>query len=120
MSERPESAGGTPPGVIPYVEAHAGPRRVVTVTLHEPSTLVSGMTNSMVMPNLFVDGRQYVVFWGTVSVEVPADRSVHLAVGMQDGLRGASTLLPPSDQPVALEYRVPTMGRSHLGPAPRG
>ena len=110
----------TPPGVIPYVEAHDGPRRVITVRLVEPSSPLSGMTTSMVMPNVFVDGRQYIVYWGTVSLEAPADRAVHLAVGMQDGLRGASVLLPPSSAPVVMEYKVGSMGRPYFGPPQPG
>lgn len=105
MTETP-----TPEGVIPYVEHHTGPKRYVTVTLEAGGGPLSGHSKSMVKPNLFVDGRQYIVYWGTVTVEVPADRAVHLAVGMQDGLRGASMLLPPGSDPVVLDYRVPAMG----------
>ena len=111
-----ETQSPTPPGVIPYVEAHTGPRRVITVRLVEPSSPLSGMTTSMVMPNVFLDGRQYIVYWGTVSLEAPADRAVHIAVGMQDGLRGASALLPPSPAPVVMEYKVASMGRPYFGP----
>lgn len=110
----------TPEGVIPYVDAHTGPKRLATVTLHAPGgTPFAGLTQAALKPNFFVDGRQYIVYWGQVTFELPADRSVHLAVGMQDGLRGASMLLPPGADNVALVYHVPAMGEASLGPEPR-
>jgi hypothetical protein len=107
----------TPPGVIPYVDVHDGPKRLVTLTLEGPRSPLSGFTQEMVMPNVFVDGRQFVVYWGQVTVEAPADRPVHLAVGMQDGVRGASVLLDPGAEPLHLHYRVPVTGAATLGPA---
>ena len=77
---------------------------------------LAGYSKSMVKPNLFVDGRQYIVYWGQVTLEVPADRHVHLGVGMQDGIRGASLLLPPGAEPVLLDYHVPATGEVSFGP----
>lgn len=109
----------TPPGVIPYVEFHQGPRRILTVVLEITSLFGGGPARSRIAPGLFVDGRQYLVYWGRVHVEVPADRSVHIGVGVQDGLQGASTLLPPGEGPVGLRYEV-TNGGASLVPAPPG
>ena len=72
-------------------------------------------SKSTVKPNLFVDGRQYIVYWGQVTVEVPADRPVRIGVGMQDGIRGASLLLPPGTDAVVLDYHVPAMGEVASG-----
>jgi len=118
MTEPSTTEPSTPPGVIPYVDVHDGPKRVLTVTLEAPSSLLAGQTTAMVKPNLFVDGRQFIVYWGRVSVEVPADRAVHVGVGMQDGLRGASVLLPPGGALPHLLYRVRSMGEAEFGPAP--
>ena len=111
-----EPASHLPAGVIPYVEHHTGPKRYVTVGLDAGGSPLAGYSKAMVKPNLFVDGRQYIVYWGQVTVEVPADRAVHLGVGMQDGIRGASLLLPPGAEPVVLDYHVPTMGEASFGP----
>ena len=111
-----EPASQTPAGVIPYVDHHIGPKRLVTVNLDAGSGPLKGLAKSTVKPNLFVDGRQYIVYWGQVTVEVPADRPVHIGVGMQDGVRGASLLLPPGAEPVLLDYRVPSMGEVSFGP----
>lgn len=111
-----EPTPAAPPGVIPYVEHHTGPRRLVTIGLSAGGTPLAGYSKAMVKPNLFVDGRQYIVYWGEVTVEVPADRSVHIGVGMQDGIRGASVLLPPGAEPVVLDYHVPGMGEVSFGP----
>ena len=104
----------TPPGVIPYIDVHDGPKRLVTVTLEPVKALVRGLTEKMVQPNLFVDGRQFIVYWGTVTVEAPADRAVHVAVGLQDGLRGASVLLEPGPGPETVHYTVPGAGQASL------
>jgi len=104
----------TPPGVIPYVEFHQGPKRVLTVHL-ELTALLGGPARSRIAPGLFVDGRQYLVYWGQVHVEVPADRSVHIGVGMQDGLQGTSTLLPPGDGPIGLRYEANAGGPTLVG-----
>ena len=110
----------TPDGVIPYVDHHTGPKRLVSVTLDGGGSPFAGLSKSMIKPNLFVDGRQYIVYWGRVTVEVPADRPVHLGIGMQDGARGASLLLPRGSEPVELAYFVPAMGEVTFGPAHPG
>ena len=110
------SVSATPDGVIPYVDHHTGPKRYVSVTL-DGGGVLGGISKSMVKPNLFVDGRQYIVYWGRVTVEVPADRPVHLGIGMQDGARGASLLLPAGSEPVELAYFVPVAGEVTFGPA---
>ena len=111
-----DSASQTPAGVIPYVDYHTGPKRYVTVGFATGGSPLSGISKSTVKPNLFVDGRQYIVYWGQVTAEVPADRPVHIGVGMQDGVRGASLLLPPGTEPVVLDYHVPSMGEVSFGP----
>ena len=87
MTTPAATPSGTPPGVIPYIDVHDGPKRLVAVTIEPVKALLSGVTEKMLMPTLSVDGRPFVVYWGTVTVEAPADRAVHLAVGMQDGMR---------------------------------
>lgn len=109
------TASSTPDGVIPYVDHHTGPKRLVSVTLDAGGAPLAGFSKSMIKPNLFVDGRQYIVYWGRVTLEVPADRSVHLGIGMQDGARGASMLLPAGVEPIELAYRVPAMGEVSFG-----
>jgi len=111
-----DPATASPAGVIPYVDHHTGPKRYVTVALAAGGSPLAGYSKSMVKPNLFVDGRQYIVYWGQVTLEVPADRHVHLGVGMQDGIRGASLLLPPGAEPVLLDYHVPATGEVSFGP----
>ncbi|WP_299052797.1 hypothetical protein [uncultured Nocardioides sp.] len=109
----------TPTGVIPYVEFHQGPKRILTVHLEVTAVLGGTPLRARVAPGLFVDGRQYLVYWGQVHVEVPADRAVHIGVGVQDGLQGASILLPPGEGPAHLRYEVGHGGAS-LVPAPPG
>lgn len=94
----------TTPGVIPYVEWHTGPRRTVTVTL----TTGNGMVEQKYRPLVSVDGRQYVVVWGPVTFEVPADRNVHLSVHLEGDIVGqvASVLLPPSEQDLRFRYET--------------
>ncbi len=111
-----EPASQAPAGVIPYVDHHTGPKRYVTVGFESGGGPLGGISKSTVKPNLFVDGRQYIVYWGQVTVEVPADRSVHLGAGMQDGVRGASLLLPPGTESVVLDFHVPSMGEVTFGP----
>jgi hypothetical protein len=113
MTEPPSQ---TPAGVIPYVDHHTGPKRLVTIGLTTGGGPLGGIAKTTTKPNVFVDGRQYIVYWGDVTVEVPADRSVHIGVGMQDGIRGASVLLPPGAEPVVLDYHVPMTGEVSFGP----
>ncbi|WP_460433696.1 hypothetical protein [Angustibacter speluncae] len=88
------------PLAIPYVDHHQGPRRVLVLHLQRSSTVAS-------VPLVGVDGRTYVVVWGTVAFEVPADRPVHLSVHLQlDRLAyAASTLLLPQHK-AELTYSV--------------
>lgn len=88
------------PLAIPYVDAHHGPRRVVVLHLQRSSTVGS-------VPVVGVDGRSYVVVWGSVAFEVPADRPVHLSVHLHlDRLAyAASTLLLPQHK-AELTYSV--------------
>jgi hypothetical protein len=89
------------PWLIPYVDHYSGATRVLTLDL------TSG--NSMVVdkhrPIVSIDGRQYVVVWGPVSFEIPAERNVHVSVHLHGNVVGqvASLLLPPGG-PVALRY----------------
>jgi len=108
----------TASGVIPYIDHHLGPKRLVTVTLEPVKALVRGVTEKMRQPTLHVDGRPFIVYWGQVTVEAPADRAVHIAVGLQDGLRGASVLLDPGSEPEHLLYRVPGTGQATLSRVP--
>ncbi|MGO2110594.1 MAG: hypothetical protein ACTH31_03180 [Pseudoclavibacter sp.] len=78
------------PGVIPYVEAYSGARRLLTL-----DGISSG--NAVLPPVVSIDGRQYFTFWGRVTFEIPAERGVHLSVHLEgDSIRGArSALIPP-------------------------
>lgn len=84
-----------PPGVIPYVEHHTGERRVLTLHLTSGNSLLSGRTS----PIVSIDGRAYLVYWGTVSFEIPCDRAVHLSVHVEADRVGqvATALLPPGN-----------------------
>ncbi len=95
------------PGVIPYVDNHDGPRRLLTVEIPH-----YGRTVQWYAPIASIDGRQYVVSWGAVSFEIPADRNVHVSVHLQTnrGTEGmvtpfASTVLPPHPAPMRLTAR---------------
>ncbi len=92
------------PGVIPYVEFHQGPRRVLTLQL----TTGNAMAVSKHRPIVSIDGRQYLVIWGAVPFEVPADRNVHVSVHVEvDRVsQVASMLLPPGEQPMAFRYET--------------
>ena len=77
---------------IPYVEHHTGPRRIVLLTLNPPNRMAR-----KIPPVVGIDGRTYVVVWGAVAFEVPADRPVHVSVYMHGEymVQAASTLLYP-------------------------
>lgn len=108
-----ESYSAQQPSVIPYVEHHTGPKRVLTVV----STSTASQRFVAVMPPIVtIDGRDFWVYWGQVSFEIPADRPCHVSARCEGGQRGheysqdigmraASTLLPPGEQDVALYYR---------------
>ncbi|PUA82674.1 hypothetical protein [Nocardioides currus] len=101
----------TTPGVIPYVEAHSGPRRLLTVDL----TTGNAPVRAKYRPIASIDGRQYVVVWGSVSWEIPADRNVHVSVHLEGAYiaQTASLILPPGDGRVVLTYA--TDYRSGIG-----
>ncbi len=107
QQERPQ-----PPSVIPYVEYHQGPRR--TLTLH--LTTGNPLLRAKIPPIVIIDGRQYVVYWGPVTFEIPADRAVHVSVHVEGDaiVQAASALLPPG-QSLQLTYATdyPT-GRGSL------
>nr|MCW2727753.1 hypothetical protein [Aeromicrobium sp.] len=98
MSEQPL------PGVIPYVEFHQGPRRLLTVNLTSGNQVVV----SKHRPIVSIDGRQYLVIWGGVMFEIPADRNVHVSVHVEADYvtQVASILLPPGDQPKVFRYET--------------
>jgi hypothetical protein len=95
----------TPPGVIPYVEWHTGPRRVLTLDL-----TANALLKGQIPPIVSIDGRQYVVYWGSVTFEVPADRACHVSVHVEGEhvAQAASLLLSPgpAEQPLRLTYRT--------------
>lgn len=95
-----------PPGVIPYVEHHAGERRVLTLHLSSGR----GLATSTTPPIVSVDGRQYLVYWGSVHFEIPADRAVHLSVHVEAEriTQVASALLPPGNA-LAMTYTTDYM-----------
>ncbi len=77
---------------IPYVDHHTGAKRVLLMHLRPPGA------TSKIPPVVSIDGRQYVVFWGTVAFEVPADRPVHVSVHLIANTMtqaGTALLLPP-------------------------
>ena len=95
------------PGVIPYVEFHTGPRRLLTIDLTTGSSRVQDRHR----PVASIDGRQYVVVWGPVSWEIPADRNVHVSVHLEGDIiaQAASVILPPADGRAVLRYTTDHM-----------
>jgi hypothetical protein len=92
------------PGVIPYVDHHDGPRRLLAIEIPH-----LGHTVRAYAPIASIDGRQYVVSWGAVSFEIPADRNVHVSVHLHTNSGHehtitpfASTVLPPHPAPIRL------------------
>lgn len=104
-----------PPGVIPYVEHHAGARRLLTLEL----TSGNAVAVSRHRPIVGIDGRSYLVVWGPVTFEVPADRSVHVSVHVEADYvtQTASMLLPPGPGPLGYRYETHyTSGVGTLSP----
>ena len=95
------SATPPPPSVIPYVEHHVGARRHLTLHL----TTGNAIVRAKIPPIVGIDGRSYVVYWGPVTFEIPADRNVHVSVHCEGDaiVQAASALLPPGDS-LALTY----------------
>jgi hypothetical protein len=93
----------TPPGVIPYVDHHTGPRRALTINV----TSGNSMLKSKIPPIVSIDGRQYIVYWGSIGFEIPADRACHVSVHVEGDHIGqhASVLLNPGDS-LTLTYET--------------
>ena len=102
-----DSALSATPGVIPYVEFHTGSRRLLTIDL----TTGNSRVLAKYRPVASIDGRQYVVVWGPVSWEIPADRNVHVSVHLEGEYlaQAASVILPPGDGRAALRYATDYM-----------
>lgn len=102
-----DSAHAATPGVIPYVEFHTGTRRLLTIDL----TTGNSRVLDKYRPVASIDGRQYVVVWGPVTWEIPADRNVHVSVHLEGDYlaQAASVILPPGDGRVALRYATDYM-----------
>lgn len=110
---QPHDPGAPPyggPDVIPYADEMAGRRRQLELTLRRATPLVP------VGPTVSIDGRAYVVSWGSVVFEVPADRPVWVGVSIQ-GYGQASFVLAP-EMLAQLEYRAPVQGfaQGQIGP----
>ena len=99
MSEQPT----TPAGVIPYVDHHTGPKRSLTLNV----TSGNSMMKSKIPPIVSIDGRQYVVYWGSIGFEIPADRACHVSVHVEGEHIGqaASVLVNPGDS-LTLTYET--------------
>lgn len=91
------------PWLIPYVEYYTGSTRVLTLELTTGNRTVAERHR----PIVSIDGRQYVVVWGPVSFEIPAERNVHVSVHL-DGeiLNQVGSLLLPPGGPLALRYET--------------
>jgi hypothetical protein len=94
----------TAPGVIPYVEHHEGARRLLTLEL----TSGNAVAVSRHRPIVGIDGRQFLVVWGPVTFEVPADRNVHVSVHVEADYvtQTASMILPPGTSPLGYRYET--------------
>ncbi len=105
----PQSQGQQPAqqwaGVIPYVEHHEGERRMLTLHLTTGNVMIQSSQQGKLPPIVSIDGRQYIVYWGSMTFEVPADRAVHVSVHVEGDYvtQAASTLLPPGPS-LALQY----------------
>jgi hypothetical protein len=92
----------TPEGVIPYVDVHDGAKRTLTLNLTTGNAMVT-----KIPPIVSIDGRQYVVYWGLVSFEIPADRACHVSVHLEGDhiAQAASALLTPGES-LQLTYQT--------------
>jgi hypothetical protein len=94
--------------LIPWAGDRNVPLRLLAIDLRA-TTLAKGVS-----PAVLVDGRQYVVDWGRVALEVPADRPVHVCVlALHRRPLGVASLVLMPDREPALEYSAP----SHLSMA---
>ena len=100
------------PPIIPYVDQHVGPKRVLDLVCRRGIISGGGLEVS-------IDGRAYPVAWGLSRFEVPADRPVSVGVmqTLNGGVGHAHVVLTP-DVPPVLEYRGPAhlTKRGDLGP----
>ena len=116
-----DTIGTPPPGVIPYVDFHDGPRRILTV-ISEGSRLITSTSRPVVL----VDGREYHCVWGPVTFEVPADRNVHIGGYILGGQTitgmGSFLLEPGNDEQIVFRHRsLSSIGEFHrLPPAQFG
>ncbi|WP_181772175.1 hypothetical protein [Amycolatopsis pittospori] len=92
---------GKQPGVIPYVDNHDGPRRLLTIDITVP------LRAEVFVPIASIDGRQYVVSWGSVAFEIPADRNVHVSVHLQTNYAGGAAVATPFASIVLGAYPAP-------------
>ncbi|AUI62101.1 hypothetical protein [Amycolatopsis sp. BJA-103] len=107
------------PGVIPYVDNHDGQRRLLVVDI--PPFSANAVRHYA--PFASIDGRQYVVSWGSVTFEIPADRNVHVSVHLQTNYATgvtstpfASIVLAPHPAPVRLAMQFTTNAEGSLIP----
>ncbi len=89
------------PAIIPYVESHAGAKRVLELTCLRG--LIAGAS-----VEVSIDGRAYPLAWGTSWFEIPADRPVSVTVvrRFKGGVDQAHVVLTPELAPV-LDCRGP-------------
>lgn len=104
-----------PTSILAYVEYHTGPKRTLTMHLTSGNPAVIARHS----PVVSIDGRRYIVFWGAVTFEVPADRNVHVSVHLEADFLSqvASMVVPPGQEPVAFAYETHyTAGAGSLRP----
>jgi hypothetical protein len=98
------------PPVIPYVDQHTGSRRALWLHLTPPAM------GRRIAPVVSIDGRSFIVFWGTVGFEVPADRPVHVSVHVvaEALAQAASMLLLPEHKAEWTYHTLPGTGVASL------
>lgn len=94
------SDSGSGRRVIPYIDVHDGPRRLLTVDAGRFHLTMAGGASK---PSVSIDGREFLVYQGVLTFEIPADRSVHVGIwaNISDHSRWwmASFLLSPDQRP---------------------
>ena len=100
MTEQPQW-----PGVVPYVEYYTGAKRILVLHLTSGNKMLANNPGKL-PPIASIDGRQYVVYWGTVSFEIPAERACHVSVHVEGNYiqQAATVLLAPGAEQVQLTY----------------